>query len=62
MDRLHRNYDPWKQWVQFFLPENLNPNFRQGGFRVGIMQFGLGTQNSKKKFQKIKKKKLDLLT
>ena len=44
----------------FFFPENLNPNFRQGGFRVGIMQFGLGTQNSKKSFKKIKKD-LDLL-
>ena len=40
----------------FFSPENLNPNFRQGGFRVGIMQFGLGTQNSKKSFQKKLKK------
>ena len=39
----------------FFSPENLNPNFRQGGFRVGIMQFGLGTQNSKKVSKNLKK-------
>ena len=45
----------------FFSPENLNPNFRQGGFRVGIMQFGLGTQNSKKVSKKKIKKDLDLL-
>ena len=23
MDRLHRNYDPWKQWVQFFFHQKI---------------------------------------